>query len=136
MFFSVIWYACFDPVFNTFVNATLQTFFSTGKQAPCAMASVRAVYSAGFATQQAISIALGPGTVHGQALGLLALILFAAACLRHLHKRVCPIDAKAAPAAAGGVEEDKTAAEGGALSAEGVHMAAAGGDRKQGRGGA
>lgn len=94
LFIGVAWYAIFDPVFNSMVPATLQTFFPSGAEAPCAMASIRAVYSVGFATQQGISISLQGKRIAEQSLGLMFLMLFAAASLWYLHRNVCQIDLK------------------------------------------
>ena len=87
-----------DPVLSSFIPATLQVFFSGGRDALCAMSSVRVVYSLGFALQQALSIGLaarGGARIAEQASLLAALTLLAGAALAYLQLRVYSIDGEA-----------------------------------------
>jgi hypothetical protein len=96
LFLGAIAHGLFDPVLSSFVPATLQTFFSGGRDALCAMSSVRVIYSAGFAGAQLLSTSLSaagasPRYAEQSALAA-ALTLLAAGCLSWLHLRVCEID--------------------------------------------
>ncbi len=96
LFAGAAWHGIFDPVFSSFVPATLQTFFSSGRDALCAMSSVRVVYSLGFACAQLLSTSLaaaGSPRLAEQSALCAAFTLLAAACLAFLHFRVCSIDA-------------------------------------------
>ena len=105
----------FDPVLSSFVPATLQTFFSSGRDALCAMSSVRVIYSLGFALAQLLSTTLaatGAPRLAEQSALAAGLTLLAAACLSWLHLRVCPIDAATgAQSGAGGDGGAAAAAE-------------------------
>jgi hypothetical protein len=109
-----------DPVWNSFLPATMQTIWSSGPQAPCAMASIRFYYSLAFAAQASISLALG-AVVVPQMLGLSALVTVSAACLWHLHHHVTPIDAVAA-------HGSSEAGPGAIATAHGSSSSAAGGN--------
>ena len=92
LFIGVFIYATFDPVYNSFVPATLQAFFPSGPEAPCAMASIRAMYSLGFAGQQAVSISLGQKYIAAQCVELFIMLSLAASALYYLHNHICSID--------------------------------------------
>jgi len=81
-----------DPVLQSLIPATLQVFFSSGRDSLCAMSSIRVVYSAGFAGAQALSLALAQSRVGEQSV-ILAFLMLAAGCsLYFLHNFVCAID--------------------------------------------
>jgi hypothetical protein len=81
-----------DPVLQSLIPATLQVFFSSGRDSLCAMSSIRVVYSAGFAGAQALSLALAQSRVGEQSV-ILAFLMAAAGCsLYFLHHFVCKID--------------------------------------------
>ena len=97
LFAGAVVHGALDPVLSSFVPATLQTFFSGGRDALCAMSSVRVVYSVGFSMAQLVSISLsatGNPRLAEQSALLVGLTLLAAACLLYLHLRVCSIDLK------------------------------------------
>ena len=104
----------FDPVLSSFIPATLQTFFPSGKEALCAMSSVRVVYSLGCAGQSLLSYALtdsGAPRLAEQSAVLALVACVAGASLFHLNARVCKIDlvtADAGGAAATGVASIST----------------------------
>jgi len=92
---SIAW-AIGDSVWFSQLPATLQTYFPTGPEAPCAMATVRLFTAAGFG----LTSAAGPFLRHAVAAqcALQALALAAAGgVLWHMHTRVCSIDYRAPP---------------------------------------
>lgn len=91
-FLSILMYGTVDTVWNGFVPATLQTFYTKRNETPCAMAAIRICYAVGFSAQQGVSIGLGPARLPEQALLLAALLAVASACLYHLHVTVCSLD--------------------------------------------
>ena len=105
-----------------YVPATLQTFFSSGRDALCAMSSVRVVYSLGFACAQLLSTSLaaaGSPRLAEQSALCGAFTLLAAVCLAYLHFRICSIDAtveELAAAAAATLPAAVAPDEGGAKS--------------------
>ena len=105
LFAGSAWHGFFDPVLSSFVPATLQTFFSGGRDGLCAMSSVRVVYSAGFSMAQLLSVGLGNTRTAEQAGFMIALTLFAAASLVFLHLRVCSIDLQTEQGEAGTEKE-------------------------------
>ena len=125
LFAGSAWHGFFDPVLSSFVPATLQVFFSGGRDALCAMGSIRVVYSAGFSLAQLLSVNLaasGNTRTAEQSALMVALTLFAGANLLYLQTRVCSIDlrtgeagaekeAKAAPAGAAGGTRAEAAAD-------------------------
>jgi len=125
IFAGAVWHGLFDPVLSSFVPATLQTFFSSGRDALCAMSSVRVVYSLGFALAQLLSTSLaaaGSPRLAEQSALCGAFTLLAAACLAYLHFRICSIDAtveELAAAAAATVPVAAAPVEGGSMKIKG-----------------
>jgi hypothetical protein len=98
IFFTVlsITHGILDPVLNTFVPATLQVFFPTGKDLYSSMGSIRVFYSAGFALAQVLSISLlsitGKSMISLQCAIVSFIAAFAAICLYYLNTKICSID--------------------------------------------
>lgn len=109
-----------DSVLFTFTPATLQTFFPSGPQAPCAMAAIRFFNASGFSASAILSVTLasagaaknalsGGGGAGGGRTSLqfglqLGCLLLAAGALWYMHTRVCSIDLM--PATAAGAAAD------------------------------
>ena len=128
LFAGSAWHGFFDPVFSSFVPATLQTFFSGGRDALCAMSSVRVVYSAGFSMAQLLSVSLsssGNTRTAEQAGFMVSLTLFAAASLLFLHVRVCSIDLQTETGEEAGKSAEKEATLSSAVAASDAPASAA-----------
>ncbi len=89
---AILLYGSVDSVWNGFVPATLQVFYPARHDTPCAMAAIRVAYSAGFAIQSFVSLALGPARLPEQCLLLAAFLAVSSAVLVHLHRSVMSLD--------------------------------------------
>lgn len=92
---AVLLYGSVDSVWNGFLPATLQVFYPARHDTPCAMAAIRVAYSAGFAIQSAVSLALGPARLPEQCLLLAAFLAVSSGALVHLHRSVMSLDGQA-----------------------------------------
>jgi hypothetical protein len=85
-------YGVGDAVWFSQLPATLQTFFPVGKDAPCAMASIRFYFSIGFALSSALSLLMA-AAVAAQLMFQCVCLGCAVACLWYMHRFVQSIDA-------------------------------------------
>jgi len=85
-------YGVGDAVWFSQLPATLQTFYPTGKDAPCAMASIRFYFSIGFAMSSLLSLLLA-SAVATQLMFQCVCLGVAVACLWYMHRYVQNIDA-------------------------------------------
>jgi hypothetical protein len=84
-------YACGDSVWFSQLPATLQTFYSTGPESPCAMASIRLYTAIGFSVATLTSIALA-GNAAPQFVFQAVCMLASGVSLWYMNKHVRPID--------------------------------------------
>jgi hypothetical protein len=90
---GAIIYAVGDGVFVPQIRATLQTFWSDGKDAGCAMAATSFYTAIGFSLQAAISISLNGGLVEVQLLALAGVLGASCVSLWWLHTHIQSVDA-------------------------------------------
>uniref|UniRef100_A0A7S0F3Q6 Uncharacterized protein n=1 Tax=Hanusia phi TaxID=3032 RepID=A0A7S0F3Q6_9CRYP len=83
--------AVMEPVWNSFLRATLQVYFCDSTQLPCAMSSFFVFTSVGFAIQQGISLMFS-GQLVAQCVILFFFSVAAGASMLYLHLYVCSID--------------------------------------------
>jgi hypothetical protein len=98
---GAVLYAFGDSAWFSQLPATLQTFFPSGPEAPCAMASIRFYTALGFSVQAAVSVSLGkqrtPMAIPYQFAALCVCLLIACSCLAYLHFFVHSIDPRDSP---------------------------------------
>lgn len=115
LFFLSLLYSIGDSVCYAYAPATLQTFFPTGPEAACAMASIRFYNAIGFSAATFLSTLL---MSEGQSFlplqfGLLAVwVSISGLCLLHLNKNICPIDLRQSMEEIAAAEAAKRGGEG------------------------